>query len=85
MQAPKNMNSSSIQTSTMGVQTDYKNLAKKYVSEHNLPWGDPVGSGEESGKVYVSFETPYAEKKILGVRVLVIDKNSGSVEVQKRR
>jgi len=76
---------SSDNSQKMESSNKYNDLARKYLSEKNLTWGEPIGSGEEGDNLYLSYETPFAEKKVLGVRVIQVNKRTGEITVQKRR
>lgn len=60
-------------------------LAKKHLSLKNWSWGKPESVREEDGRFYLSYETPERELRIIGARVLVVDKESKLVKVRKRR
>ncbi len=53
------------------------------LKQHN--WGEPQSVEEVGDKYYVSFKTPQQELRLIGQRVLIVDKDSGVVTFQKRR
>lgn len=60
-------------------------LAQRHLSLKNWSWGEPKEVVEREGKFYLSYETPPTELRIIGARVLIVDKDSKVVSVQKRR
>jgi hypothetical protein len=60
-------------------------LAGIHLALKNWTWGKPQDVVERDGKFYVYYSTPEKELRVLGPRVLVVDKASNVVTVQKRR
>jgi hypothetical protein len=74
----KNNNSKLIQLS------EAKGIAKNYLMARNMLWGEPT-SVRVSSKHYIFFyNTPEHESKIIGGRILNVDKVSGEVSVPPR-
>lgn len=62
-----------------------KRLAEQHVALRKRSWGSVKNVSEGDGVFYVSFDTPEQEMKLLGPRVVVIDKQTGAATVQLRR
>lgn len=62
-----------------------KQLAARHLALQQTSWGKPVGVTEDEERFYVSYETPQTERRLIGSRMLVVDKETGVVTSQKRR
>jgi len=60
-------------------------LAQTHLALKNWSWGDPESVSEREGKYYVYYKTPERELRLLGARVLIVDKATQVVSAQKRR
>lgn len=78
-----------VETPKQEVQEITKETAAKLAETHmalkNWSWGQPQEIVEREGKFYVYYPTPKNELRILGPRVVIVDKATGVVTVQKRR
>lgn len=60
-------------------------LAKRHLALKNRDWGNISKVQEEEGYYRIAFETPVQEKRLIGQRVLLVNKDSGLVSVVQRR
>ena len=60
-------------------------LAEIHVALKGWHWGEPQEITERDGKFYLSYKTPEKELRLVGARVLMVDKETGVVSTQKRR
>ena len=64
---------------------DAKRLAEQHVALRKRSWGVPKEVSEHDGIYWVSFDTPDQELRLLGPRIILIDKETGAASVQMRR
>ena len=62
-----------------------RKLASKHLALKKRSWGKAKSVSEREGKYYIGYETPERERRLLGQRVLIVDKDSGVVSYMKRR
>lgn len=60
-------------------------LAEQHVALRKRSWGSPKDVSEQDGAYYVGFDTPEQELRLLGPRLIIIDKKSGVAKTQVRR
>ena len=60
-------------------------IAQTHLSLKKASWGVPGEVAERDGKYYVIYDTPEREQKLIGPRVIVVDKSTGVASFQKRR
>lgn len=66
-------------------QAEAERVAEIHLALKNWTWGRPKTVTENDGKYYLSYETPERERRLIGGRVLIVDKQTGIVSAQKRR
>ena len=59
--------------------------AQTHLALRNWSWGDPEQVMLREDKFYVYYKTPERELRLLGARVLIVDRRTGLVTAQKRR
>jgi hypothetical protein len=64
---------------------DASKLAHTHLALKQHNWGQPLSVEEVGDKYFVAFKTPQQELRLIGQRVLIVDKHSGVVTFQKRR
>lgn len=62
-----------------------KRLAEQHVALRKRSWGQAKEVSEHGESYWVSFETPDQELRLLGPRIIVVDKQTGAAAVQLRR
>ena len=62
-----------------------KQLAARHLALKQTSWGKPTGITEDEDNYFVSYETPQRERRLIGSRVLIVNKHTGLVVAQKRR
>ena len=62
-----------------------RQLASRHLTLKQVNWGEPVATREDEDHFYVSYQTPERELRLIGARMLLVDKRTGVVSVQKRR
>lgn len=62
-----------------------KQLAARHLAIKQVGWGKPVSVEEDEEHFYVTYQTPEQELRLIGARVLIVDKHSRVVTAQKRR
>ncbi len=62
-----------------------KQLASTHLALKQARWGEPTATREDEEKYYFTYETPEKEMRLIGHRVLMVDKQTGVVTYQKRR
>jgi hypothetical protein len=62
-----------------------KQLAFKHLALKQVKWGEPTSTREDENNFYLSYKTPEKELKLIGSRVIIVEKESGVVSIQKRR
>lgn len=60
-------------------------LAQRHIAIRNYNWAEVSRVVDQEDSFRVEFETPQQEVRLLGQRVLMVDKNNGLVSVIKRR
>lgn len=60
-------------------------LAARHLALKQVRWGKPVSVAEDDERFYVTYQTPKQELRLIGARVLIVDKDSRIVTAQKRR
>lgn len=60
-------------------------IAQTHLALKKASWGVPGEVAERDGKYYVIYDTPEREQKLIGPRVIVVDKSTGVASFQKRR
>lgn len=64
---------------------DAKRLAEQHLALRKRSWGTPKSVSEHDGSYFVGFETPEQELRLLGPRMVIVDKTTGAASVQMRR
>ncbi len=64
---------------------DATKIAEQHIGLRQYSWGRTNGVSEHEGKYYVTFTTPEAEKRLLGTRTIIVDKNTGVPVIMPRR
>ena len=65
-------------------QTDAENIARNYIKNHNLEWGEPW-LYKSTFEVYMfTFNTPAREMPSLGPRMMSVNKKTGEVSIPQR-
>lgn len=76
-------------TSPASTEIDGKDTARKAAERHlalrNVRWGEPKEVEEQEKHYLVHYPTPEQELRLIGERVLVVEKQSGVVFVKPRR
>ena len=62
-----------------------KQLAARHLALKQTTWGKPQAVSEDEQHFYVSYETPQPEFRLIGSRMLIVNKETGLVSPQKRR
>ena len=62
-----------------------KRLASTHLALRQTSWGKPTAISEDEVNFYLSYETPKRELRILGERMLTVEKSTDIVRVRKRR
>ena len=62
-----------------------KKLAEQHVSLRKKSWGPAKNVSEQGESYWVSFDTPEQELRLLGPRVVIINRGTGAASVQVRR
>ena len=62
-----------------------KQLAARHLALKQTSWGKPISVREDEQNFYVSYETPSSERRLIGTRVLKVNKLTSVVTAQKRR
>ncbi len=60
-------------------------IAGIHVALKGWRWGEPQEVVEKEGKFYLSYKTPEKELRLVGVRTLTVDKETGIVSLPRRR
>lgn len=60
-------------------------LAAKHIALKKWSWGEPKEVVDQGNQFWVFYNTPEKELRLIGSRVLVVEKDSGVVYIQKRR
>lgn len=60
-------------------------LAAAHLSLKQLNWGEAENVVDKGDAFLVFFKTPEQERRLIGPRVLVVNKETGSSIIQKRR
>jgi hypothetical protein len=62
-----------------------KQAAARHLALKQIRWGKPVSVSQDEQQFYVSYQTPEQELRLIGSRVLLVNKSTGVVTPQKRR
>lgn len=62
-----------------------KQLAARHLALKQTSWGKPVSVTENEQFFFVSYETPQRERRLIGSRVITVNKATGLAVAQKRR
>lgn len=59
--------------------------ASRHLALKQVRWGKPTAVREDEEAFYISYQTPEQELRMIGARVLIVNKTTGVVTPQKRR